>query len=161
MSAAESKKAIEDSAELPIRGARAKVEVVGTRGIFYKVQQGGQTLKRRRGAWSIALKGSDTVGLRSSGWLPGFQSLWVGEQRVYRFGEDVPLAAKILAFLPLTLILVNPLFGFFVALVLVFYNIVTVKNPVFPKALRIALPIFHTVAGGLLLFLASQTGAAA
>ena len=83
----------ENTVELGIRGARAKVEVVGVHGVFYRVRQGGVVLKRRKGKWAIALKGGGTAKLRASGWVPGFQSLWVDGDRVYRFGTDVPAFA--------------------------------------------------------------------
>lgn len=141
----------DNTAILAIPGARSTVKVIGTRGIFFKVEQGGATLKRKKGAWQIAVKGGQMSPMRANGWLPGFQSLWLGQTRVYQFGADVPLSAKILSFLPLGLIALNPYVGALIGVIFVLYNIFAVKFSFFPKPLRIALPVLNTVAGALVL----------
>ena len=150
MSPAEEKKPVDNVAVLPIAGARGRVEVQGIHGIFYKIRQGGVVLKKARGGWPIALKNGQEAKLRSAGWLPGFQSLYVDGERVYRFGADVPLAAKILAFFPLIAIVWGPFIGALLGITFVFYSIVSIKSPLFPTKTRIALPIMNTVAAVLL-----------
>ena len=150
MSAAEEKPQVDNVAVLPIAGARGRVEAVGIHGIFYKIRQGGVVLKKSRGGWPIAMKNGQESKLRSAGWLPGFQSLSVGEERIYSFGADVPLAAKILAFFPLIAIGWSPVVGVLLGVVFVFYSIVSIKNPLFPTKTRIALPIMNTIAAVLL-----------
>jgi hypothetical protein len=147
----------ENTMELAIPGARGRVEVVGTRGIFYRVTQGGRALKRTKGRWVISLKNGHSTDLRSSGWIPGFQSLWLGGTKVYQFGNGVPIAARVVAFLPLSLIALNPYVGGVVGLVLVFYNLIVVKSPLFPQVVRIMLPVAHTVAGVLVVLLINGT----
>jgi hypothetical protein len=144
------KTAGEDVAVLSIPGARGRVEVVGTRRIFYKVRQGGEILKKRKGGWPIQLKNGSIAKLSSAGWLPGFQTLYLGNEKVYRFGEGVPAIAKVLSFLPLLAILVNPYVGGVLGLVLVFYSIVAIKYPEFPNRVKIALPLMNTLAAILL-----------
>lgn len=140
----------EDFAVLPIPGARGRVEVVGTRGIFYKVRQGGEILKRRRGGWPVQMKNGSVQKLNAAGWLPGFQTLYLENDKVYRFGADVGLAPRILSFLPLAIIPVNPYIGGVLAIVLFFYNVYTIKNPQLPTWVKIALPIMNTIAGILI-----------
>ena len=146
----------ENTVELGIRGARAKVEVVGVHGVFYRVRQGGEVLKRRKGKWEIALKGGGTAKLRARGWVPGFQSLWVDGDRVYRFGTDVPAIAKWLAFLPLTLIAFSAFVGGIIGILLVFYSLSAIKVPGFPRPLRIALPVMNTIGGLLIIALVTH-----
>ncbi len=150
MSAAEEKKQVDNVAVLPIAGARGRVEAVGIHGIFYKIRQGGEVLKKRRGGWPIAMKNGQEAKLNAAGWLPGFQSLYLDNERVYRFGADVPLAAKILSFFPLLAIGWDPFVGVLLGIIFVFYGIVSIKNPLFPTKTRIALPIMNTIAAVLL-----------
>jgi len=150
MSVEETKGEGEDVAVLAIPGARGKVEVVGTRRIFYRIRQGGEILKKRRGGWPIQLKNGSVGNLRSAGWYPGFQTLYLDGERVYRFGEGVPVIAKVLAFLPLLAILANPIAGGLLGLVMVFYSIVAIKYPEFPTKVKIALPLMNTLAAILL-----------
>ena len=150
MSAEVTKTGGEDVAVLPIPGARGRVEVVGTRRIFYKVRQGGELVKRRRGGWPIQMKKGPVQKLNASGWLPGFQALYLENDKVYRFGAEVGLAPRILAFLPLTIVFVNPYIGGVLAVALFIYNIYAIKNPQFPSKVKIALPIMNTVAGILI-----------
>lgn len=150
MSAAEDKKQVDNVAVLPIAGARGRVEAQGIHGIFYRIRQGGVVLKKVRGGWPIAMKNGQEAKLRSAGWLPGFQSLYLEGERVYRFGADVPLAAKILAFFPLIAIGWGPGVGVLLGIIFVFYSIVSIKNPLFPNKTRIVLPIMNTIAAILL-----------
>jgi hypothetical protein len=150
MSAEETKAGGEDVAVLPIPGARGRVEVVGTRRIFYKVRQGGEILRKRGGGWPIQLKNGSVAKLSSAGWLPGFQTLYLENERVYRFGEGVPVIAKVFSFLPLLAILANPYVGGLLGLVLVFYSLVAIKYPEFPTRVKIALPLMNTLAAVLL-----------
>jgi hypothetical protein len=150
MSAEDTKALGEDVVVLPIPGARERVEVVGTRRILYKVRQGGEILKKRKGGWPIQLKNGSVATLRSAGWYPGFQTLYMGDQKVYRFGEGVPAIAKVFSFLPLLAILVNPYVGGLLGLVLVFYSIVAIKYPEFPTRVKVALPLMNTLAAVLL-----------
>ena len=160
MTAEEIKAPAEDVAVLAIPGARGRVEVVGTRRVFYKVRQGGEVLKKRKGAWPIALKNGSVADLRSAGWYPGFQTLYLEGAKVYRFGEGVPVIAKVFAFLPLLAILVNPLVGGLLGLVLVFYSIVAIKYPEFPNRIKIALPLMNTLAAILLALVIRGGGSA-
>jgi len=150
MSVEETKAEPEDVAVLAIPGARGRVEVVGTRRIFYKVRQGGEVLKKRRGNYPIQLKNGSVGKLRSAGWYPGFQTLYLDNEKVYRFGEGVPVIAKVLAFLPLLAILANPWVGGLLGLVMVFYSIIAIKYPDFPTRVKIALPLMNTLAAILL-----------
>ena len=89
----------------------------------------------------------------SRGILPGFQSLYVEDEKIYQFGADVPVWMRALAFLPVVLIPVNPVFGSILAVLLFFMNIMVIKNPEMPPALRVALPIINTAAATLALLL--------
>jgi hypothetical protein len=146
MSAEEIKAAGEDAAVLNIPGARGRVEVVGTRRVFYRVRQGGENLKKRKGGWSIQLKDGSVAKLSSAGWLPGFQTLYLEGAKVYRFGEGVPTIAKVLSFLPLTAIVADLYIGALLGLVMVFYSIIAIKYPEFPTKVKIALPLMNTLA---------------
>jgi hypothetical protein len=158
MSAEESTTGGEDVAVLSIPGARGRVDVVGTRRIFYKVRQGGEVLKKRGGGWPIQLKNGSVAKLSSAGWLPGFQTLYLGSEKVYRFGEGVPAIAKVFSFLPLLAILANPYVGGLLGLVLVFYSIVAIKYPEFPARVKIALPLMNTLAAVLLAMVIKDGG---
>lgn len=150
MSAEETKAVREDVAVLPIPGARGRVEVVGIRRIFYRVRQGGEILKKRGGGWPIQMKNGSVATLSSAGWLPGFQTLYLEDKKVYRFGEGVPVIAKVFSFLPLLAIVVNPYVGGVLGVVLVIYSIVAIKYPEFPTKVKIALPLMNTLAAVLL-----------
>ncbi len=141
--------ATDNIAVLPVPRAASKVELLGTSGVFYSIHQGGELLKKRRGAWTIALKNGKTASLRSAGWMPGFQKLYLDGELIYEFGADAPLAAKIVSFLPIGLIAIHPFIGGVIGIVLVFLNLVTIKNPVFPNRVKIILPILNVVAGAL------------
>ncbi len=145
----------DDFAVLPIPAARGRVEVVGARGVFYSLRQGGQVLKRRRRAWPVVLKSGEQGSIRSAGWIPGFQRLYFDGRLVYQFGADVPRTARVLAFLPLALIALNLLIGGTLGIVLVIYNLYAIKNPNFPNPVRIAVPVLHTIAGVLVTIVAS------
>ena len=150
MTAEQTKAPGEDVAVLSIPGARGRVEVVGTRRIFYKVRQDGEILKKRKGGWDIQLKNGTVAKLSSAGWFPGFQTLYVENEKVYRFGEGVPTIAKIFSFLPLLAIFANPYVGGLLGVVLVIYSIVAIKYPEFPTRVKIALPLMNTAAAVLL-----------
>ena len=157
MSAEESTPPAEDAVVLRIPGARGKVEVVGTRRVFYKIRQGGDVLKRRGGGWPIQLKNGSVAKIRAAGWFPGFQTLYLDGEKVYQFGAGVPAIAKVLALLPLLAILASPVAGVLVGLVFVFYSIIAIKYPEFPPGVRIALPLMNTLAA-ILLTLVIQGG---
>jgi len=158
MSAEPEKKAAGNMAELPIPRAASPVHVVGTRGVFYSIHQGGKALKKHRGAWVIELKNGKRATLRSAGWVPGFQKLYLDGELIYSFGLEAPLAAKILSFLPLGLIALNSLVGGILGIVLVFYNLYTIKNPDFPNRVKVILPVLNTIAGVLVVIVITGSG---
>lgn len=141
----------EQTVTLDIPGARGKVELVGAERIFYKVLVDGEPVSRRKGRWEIEMRGGKVGALESRGILPGFQTLVMGDREVYRMGGHATTLEKALMFLPLVLIV----FGFagaVLGVVLFFMNVLAVKNPLMPRAARIALPIVNTVAGVLIVF---------
>ena len=149
----------ENVAVLTIKGVRSRVEVSGIHGIFYRILVGGETQKQVKGRWLLPASGGKTVELRQRGFLPGFQKLAADGEVVYRLGDYVPVWLRVLMFLPLALVVVNPLFGIVLAVLLFFMNILIVKNPQMPIVLRAVLPVVNTAAAALILFILS--GAAA
>ena len=131
--------------QLDLSGAKGKVEVTGALGIIARVEINGERARPQRGGWSIPLKNGGESKLMVRGFLPGFQRFtWNGET-VLQLGAHVRLPEKIVMFAPFLLmvwIILAP-----VSLVLFMLNIPIVKNPLMPRALRIAIPLINTLAG--------------
>ncbi|WP_084040240.1 hypothetical protein [Demequina sp. NBRC 110053] len=140
----------DETVALDIPGARGNVALQGAEGVFYKVLIDGQPIKRAKGHWPIPMRNGSTGKLESRGILPGFQKLVMGDREVYQMGAHATTLEKSLMFLPLLLVVF--LFpGMVLALILFFMNVFVVKNAQFPRALRVALPIVNTLAGGIIL----------
>lgn len=142
---------VDNVATLNIKGVRQRVELSGANGIFYRILLGGEPLKQVKGRWLLPAAGGKEVELRQRGLLPGFQKLVADGEVVYRLGGAVPLWLRIIMFVPFVLIFLNPLFGSILALILFFMNILIVKNPQMPLALRTALPFINTGAAAVIL----------
>jgi hypothetical protein len=138
---------------LDITGARDTVEVDGVLGVFYKIRVGGKALKRGKGGWDIPMRKGAASKLSARGLVPGFQKFYLDGEPIYAMGAYVDVAMRVLMFLPLVLIVLNPLVGLVLAVILFFMNVSVVKNPQMPRPVRIILPIGNTLAGGLVLFL--------
>lgn len=141
---------MDNTRTLDIPGATSKVEVEGVLGLFYKVRIGGEVALRRRGAWAVPMRGGKTARLTASGVIPGFQQLSVDGTPVLKMGAHVSTPEKIVMFAPVVLLLaplvmpIPQLVLFLVAAVavaMVFGNIVLVKNPEVPLAMRLAMPL--------------------
>lgn len=130
---------------LDLPGTKGKVEVTGALGIVAKVEIDGVRARPQRGGWAIPLKSGGDGRLVIRGFLPGFQRFMWKDEEVLRLGAHVGLPEKIAMFAPFLLI-----FGWVflapVSLVLLLMSIPIVKNPLMPRALRVALPIVNTVA---------------
>ena len=143
--------AVTDSARsiipLDLSGAKGKIEVTGALGIVARVQIDGERARPQRGGWSIPLKNGGESKLLVKGFIPGFQRfVWNGDT-VLRIGAHVGLPEKITMFAPFLLmwwIYLAP-----VSLALFMMSIPIVKNPLMPRALRIAIPILNTVAAAI------------
>ena len=133
---------MDNTRTLDIPGATRKVEVEGVLGILYKIRVGGEVVKRSKGAWAIPLRGGKTARLTSNGILPGFQTLRVDGTPIFQMGAHVPPAAKVAMFAPAVLIL-GGFLGAVAAVLLFLMNVMVVKNPAFPPALRVALPLIN------------------
>ncbi len=146
--------------QLDLSGAKGKVEVIGALGIVAKVLVDGVRARPQRGGWSIPLKGGGESKLVVKGFLPGFQRfMWKGDT-VLQLGEHVRLPEKIAMFAPF-LLMFAWVFLAPISLALFIMNIPIVKNPLMPRALRVALPIINTVAGAIAwIALASLVGSA-
>lgn len=130
---------------LDLSGARGKIVVTGALGIVAKVEIDGERARPERGGWAIPLKKGGASKLVVKGFLPGFQRfLWEGEP-VLVLGSHVRKPEKIVMFAPFLLMLAW-VFLAPVSLALFLMNIPVVKNPLMPRALRIALPIVNTLA---------------
>ena len=132
---------------LDLVGAKGKVEVTGALGIISRVQINGERARPQRGGWSIPLKNGGETKLMVKGFLPGFQRFTWNGDTVLRIGAHVGLPEKITMFAPFLLmwwIYLAP-----VSLALFMMSIPIVKNPLMPRALRIAIPIINTVAGAI------------
>ncbi|MFN3866862.1 MAG: hypothetical protein ACK4MD_09135 [Demequina sp.] len=143
---------LHDTVALDIPNARGDVRVTGADRIFYKVLIDGQPVSRRRGGWAIPLRGGDTATLKARGFIPGFQTLYVDNRAVMRLGGHVGLPERMVMFLPL-LLLIFQFPGLVLGLALFFMNVMAVKNPLMPRAVRIGLPIANTAAGVFVLLL--------
>jgi len=131
---------------LDLPEARGRVEVSGALGVVAKVEIDGERARPQRGGWAIPLKSGGTDGrLVVKGFLPGFQRFMWKDDEVLRLGAHVGLAEKIAMFVPFLLIFAWVYLAP-VSLVLFLMNVPVVKNPLMPRALRIALPIINTVA---------------
>lgn len=139
--------------KLDIAGARDTVEVDGVFGVFYKIRINGEVVKRGKGGWDVPMRDGSTAKLSPRGLIPGFQTLYLDGTPVYAIGAHVDTPMRILVFLPLVLILVNPFLGLVLAVILFFMNITVVKNIQMPRPVRIILPVVNTFAGALLLVL--------
>jgi len=131
---------------LDLPGAKGKVEVEGALGIVAKVLIDGERARPQRGGWAIPLQGgADDGRLVVKGFIPGFQRFMWRDDVVLQLGAHVGLAEKVAMYTPFLLIFawvfLSP-----VSLALFLMNIPVVKNPLMPRALRIALPILNTVA---------------
>lgn len=132
---------------LDLVGAKGKVEVTGALGIISRVQINGERARPRRGGWSIPLKNGGESKLMVKGFIPGFQRfVWNGDT-VLQLGGHVGLPEKIAMFAPFLLMVVIYLAP--ISLALFMMNVPIVKNPLMPRALRIAIPIINTVAGAI------------
>ncbi|MFW2513484.1 hypothetical protein ACNI3K_06870 [Demequina sp. SO4-13] len=146
------KGAVNDTVPLDIPGARGDVTVTGAERIFYKVQIDGEPVKRKGGGWTIPTRDGGEVKLQSRGFIPGFQTLYLGNRDVLRMGAHVGLAERMAMFLPVLLVVF--LFpGVVLGVILFFMNVMAVKNPVMPKAARIGVAILNTLAGAFILLL--------
>ena len=135
---------------LTLPGATGRVELLNALGIVAKIDVNGERAKPQRGGWAIPLKSGGTGRLAVKGWVPGFQSfIWEGKT-VYKLGEHVGRAERIVMYLPFLLLLMM-IFMVPVSLALFFMNISLVKNPHMPRPLRIALPIVNTLAAAVAL----------
>lgn len=150
---------VDNVATLNIKGVRSRVEVSGTNGVFYRILLGGEPLKQVKGRWLLPAAGGKEIELRQRGLLPGFQKLVADGEVVYRLGGTVPIWLRVLMFVPLVLIVINPLFGSILGLLLFFMNILIVKNPQMPLALRTALPLVNTGAAAIILVILGNAAA--
>lgn len=146
--------------EIPVPGARAKVEVEGAQGIFFKVRVGGQVVKPKKGFWAIPAKGGPKE-MRVRGFLPGFQRLFVDGKQVFDLAAGTGWPERVVVFAPLLLILVNPVFGVVLAVLMFFSSIFLVKNLSIPRPLRLAMPLVNTAVLGALLVALRPAGEAA
>jgi hypothetical protein len=137
---------------LDLPGARGKVEIENANGIFYKIRLNGDVIKRRKGAWAIPLRNGHTGALRSTGIVPGFQTLRLDGEKVFKMGAHVGTPERIAMWAPLILTAWLP-FGVFLGVALFFLGVPAVKNIQMPAGLRIALPLINTFAGAVILTL--------
>jgi len=144
---------MDNTETVKVKGAKPKVEVTGVHGVFYKVLLDGEPIKPTKGKWLIPVSGGKTVQMTSRGLLPGFQKLFVGGEEVFDLGADVSLVEKIIMFVPLVLIFLNPILGLPLGLIMFFMNITLVKNSVMPRPLRMALPLINTAAAAFIILL--------
>jgi hypothetical protein len=129
---------------LDLSGAKGKVEVTGALGIVARVQINGERARPQRGGWSIPLKSGGESKLMVKGFIPGFQRfVWNGDTAL-QLGGHVGLAEKITMFAPF--LLMRWIYLAPVSLALFMMSIPIVKNPLMPRALRIAIPIINAAA---------------
>ncbi|WP_084076706.1 hypothetical protein [Demequina sp. NBRC 110057] len=136
---------------LDVPGAAGTVELKGAQGIFYSILVDGVALSRRGGGWTVPLRNGKTARITARGMIPGFQTLYLGEQELYRFGAHASRFEKIAMFAPLLLVLSASMLGFVLAILLFFSSVLVVKNSEIPDKLRIALPLINTCAGAMIL----------
>lgn len=144
---------MDNTETLNIPGARSKIAVTGVHGVFYKILVDGKVVKPIKGKWHIPARNGSVKLMHARGLLPGFQRLFVEGEQVFDMAHDVSLPQRIVMFVPLLLIFVNPLLGLPLALIMFFMNVTLVKNAAMPGALRIALPIINTLAAAVVVFL--------
>ncbi len=130
---------------LDLSGAKGKVEVTGALGIVARVQIDGQRARPERGGWPVPLAKGGQGRLLVKGFIPGFQRFVWNDKTVLQMGEHVRLPEKIAMFVPFLMMLAS-VFLAPVSLALFLMNIPIVKNPLMPRALRVALPVINTVA---------------
>lgn len=140
---------MENTVPLTIKGARGNVAIQTVALVFFKILLNGEVLKQRRGRWMIPTRDGRTKELRVRGFVPGFQKLFADGEQVHDMGGDVSRLERIVMFVPLLLIAVNPWLGLPVGLIMFFMNVTLVKNPTLPRPLRIALPVINTVAAAV------------
>ena len=146
--------------QLDLSGAKGKVEVIGALGIVAKVQIDGERARPQRGGWAIPLKNGGESKLIVKGFLPGFQRFTWNGDTVLQLGKHVRRPEKIAMFAPFLLVIAW-VFLAPISLALFMMNIPIVKNPLMPRALRVALPIINTIAGAIAwIALASLVGTA-
>lgn len=143
--------------EVPVPGARAKVQVEGTQGIFFKIHVGGKVVKPKKGFWAVPAKGG-VKELRVRGFVPGFQKLFVDGKTVFDLAAGTGLPERLVIFAPMLLIAVNPMIGLVLAVLMFFSNIFLVKNLSIPRPLRLIMPLVNTVVLGALLVLLRGPG---
>ncbi|WP_084130003.1 hypothetical protein [Demequina sp. NBRC 110055] len=136
---------------LNVPRATGKVELKGAQGIFYSILLNGEPLKRRKGAWVVPLRGGKESRISASGLLPGFQTLSLDGEELYRFGAHASRTEKIVMFAPLLLLLGASTLAMILAILLFFSSVLVVKSDQIPRKLRIALPLINTCAGAMIL----------
>jgi hypothetical protein len=136
-----------------VPGARPKVQVTGVHGVFYKILLDGEPTKPVKGRWVIPTRNGEHKEIRARGLLPGFQRLFVDGEQVFDMAHDVTRVERVIMFVPLVLIFINPFLGLPLALIMFFMNVSLVKNALMPRPLRIALPVVNTAAAAFVLLL--------
>jgi len=140
---------MENTRRLDIPGAKGRVEVDGVLGLLYKITLDGEPISRRKGAWAIPMRNGTTSKITANGLLPGFQTLRLDGKPILKMGAHVQAPEKIAMFAPV--ILLAWLFlGAVAGVILFLMNIMVVKNPQFPRPLRVALPLLNTAVVALL-----------
>lgn len=136
---------MDNTRRLDIPGSRGKVEVDGVLGLLYKVRIDGTVIKRGRGGWAIPMRNGSTSRLTSGGVIPGFQTLYLDGKPILKMGAHVQAPEKAAMFAPLALVLWWYLgVGAILAVLMFLTNVMVVKNPQIPRALRIGLPLVNT-----------------
>lgn len=136
---------------LDVPKATGKVELKGAQGIFYSILLDGTALSRRKGAWTVPLRGGKESRITAQGLLPGFQTLYRDGEEIYRFGAHASRLEKIAMFAPLLLVLGASTLALILAILLFFSSVLVVKNAEIPSKLRVALPLINTCAGAMIL----------
>lgn len=141
---------------LNIPGAKGSVQIDGALGIFYRIVVDGKVIKPVKGRWLIPATRGEDIELRQRGLLPGFQTLAANGEPVIKLGAHVPVWLRVLMFVPLLLILVNPVAGLVLGVAFFLGNVLIVKNPHMPLPLRAALPLINTAAAGVVIAVLSS-----
>ncbi|WP_062301479.1 hypothetical protein [Demequina subtropica] len=135
---------MDNTRPLDIPGARGKLEVEGVLGLTYKIRIDGEVVKRKGGRWAIPLRNGKIAKLTSNGILPGFQTLYLDGEPIFKMGAHVSTAAKVTMFTPLILLPFVPI-GSMIAVLMIFTNILLVKNTQIPAFLRTVYPAIVAV----------------
>lgn len=141
---------------LDIPGSAGKVQVLGADRIFYKIEVGGEIVPRRRGIWQIPMREGDPKLVTARGFVPGFQRLFMDGEELMRLGGYVPVPERIVMSLPVILPILFRFPGVVLGFILFLMNVIAVKNPQMPRAVRIGLSIANTVGGFFVLLLFSS-----